>query len=72
MSTVKDNPNDPIIENALTTKKNNTATRDEKDTNGNLEKQENIAINKSGGDPDTGSGDPADFDAKRNNMHQKR
>jgi hypothetical protein len=72
MPALKDKPNDPIIKKALTTRKNESGKAPEEEANGSLEKQKNIAVNKSSGNPDTGAGDPADFDAKHNNMHQKR
>jgi hypothetical protein len=72
MSALKDNPNEPIIKKALTTRKNGSGRTPEEEANGSLEQQKNIAVNKSSGDPDTSAGDPADFDAKHNNIHQKR
>jgi hypothetical protein len=71
MSTIKKNPNDPIHKNALTTKKSNQE-EDEMTKQEKKGKWSHIAVNKPSGAPDTGSGDPEDFDAKTDNMHKKR
>ena len=68
MGTVKENPNDRQIKEAKTTKENNIEKSKAK-LNQAIKKKK---LKKVVGDKDEGAADEAPFDAKSNNMHQKR
>ena len=68
MGTVKENPNDRQTREAKTTRENENEKSGAKLTQAiNKKKPKKVA-----GDPDEGAADEAPFDAKSNNMHQKR
>jgi hypothetical protein len=68
METVKENPNDRQIMEAKSTGKNNIEKSKTK-LNQAIKK---IKPKKVVGDKDEGAADETPFDAKSNNMHQKR
>jgi hypothetical protein len=68
MGTVKENPNDRQIKEAKSIRENNIEKSKAK-LNQTIEKKK---PKKVVGDNDEGAADEAPFDAKSNNMHQKR
>ena len=68
MGTVKENPNDRQIKEAKTTRENNIE-KSKSNLNQALKK---IKPKKVVGDKDEGASDETPFDAKSNNIHQKR
>jgi hypothetical protein len=68
MGTIKKNPNDRQTKEAKTTRENDIEKSNAKLTQAiNKKKPKKVA-----GDHDEGAADEAPFDAKTNNMHQKR
>ena len=68
MGTVKENPNDRQIKEAKTTRENNIEKSKAKLNQAIKKKKPKKVV----GDIDEGAADEVPFDAKSNNMHQKR
>ena len=68
MGTVKENPNDLQIKEAKTTRENSIEKSKAK-LNQEIQKKKPKKVT---GGKDEGAADEAPFDAKSNNMHQKR
>ena len=68
MGTVKENPNDRQIKEAKSTRENNMEKSKAK-LNQAIKKNKPRKVS---GDKDEGAADETPFDAKSNNMHQKR
>jgi hypothetical protein len=68
MGTVKENPNDRQIKEAKSTKENDIEKSKAKLNQAIKKKKPKKVV----GDKDEGAADEAPFDAKTNNMHQKR
>lgn len=68
MGTIKENPNDLQTKEAKTTRPGTI----DKDKNKEYREIESAKEKKVTGDPDEGASDEKPFDAKTNNIHQKR